>query len=138
MAVVIGGALTLADTGNFAAEGSFLSGDSDHVQVSGAEYGFDFPSSAGVAGAGSKKFGFRNQRLKFKAYLVRAAASNIISDWNTYAFGTMVGPITITVHGTEFTRCFIDGKASFVDQIKETGLGKVFAMAVFVFDAKDA
>ena len=135
MAVDIGDVVSLEDSGHFAAVGTFLTGDQDCIQIGGYDVAFDFPSSAGVSGSGSKNFGFRNIKLRFKAYLVRADANTIISDYDSYSVES-VGPVDIVVGGTTYSRCFLDANGSVLGNIKDCGLGGFFAEMILAFNSK--
>lgn len=86
------------------------------------EYEKAFADSAGTDGAGVKRFGFRQQKLLFKAEYVAASDSACITavtdDLNTLAntaFTTVVGV-------TSFYRCELIANESFMGKVYQTGL----------------
>jgi hypothetical protein len=132
MSVAVTGGPTFADTGTFASTCTFLAGGDESLQMHAPEHAWDFPTSAGVNGAGSKCFGLREQRFEVRAYIVADTAAAVVAAYDTYC-GQCKGPVAVSVHGTSLARCFLDAKATVSAHPFSTGLGKYAALATFAF-----
>lgn len=139
MAVTIttpGGSVVLADTGDFVQDSKWLlGGEQEGVKVGARKYQYEYVYAAGVNGAGTKNYGFRDQMITIQCVYVGASANAVLSTIMTDLNDIASGKNSVAHNGQTYPRCFLEPTGEEVGQIRYNGLptAKYFAIVKMKF-----
>lgn len=131
------GSVIYVSAGTPAATVQFIAGDKDSIIVSAPEYKYDYPSTPGVNGTGSKNFGFRNQRVSLRVVYIDSSQAAVLEAYGTDMQILAAAPSTLLLPSLTFDCCILNGSATNITKVKMCGTSANFmATATIVVDSK--
>ncbi len=127
-----GATVTYAGSPNFRADGKWCESAPEHPD----QHGMEFITAAGEDGAGSKDYGFRESEVPLIVIYVAASEAAVRAAFAGDMAAKSRVPSTISIDGGDIERCFLNAKASKMEQPKSTGYGKFWARAVLSFTCR--